>query len=193
TFGLPRNPDIPVIGMVSRLTAQKGFDILEGALDRLLSQNLQVVLLGTGERKYQEPFLKAAARYPEKLAVKIDFNDALAHKVIAGSDIFLMPSRYEPCGLTQMYSLKYGTIPLVRACGGLKDTVEQFDPRTEKGNGFVFSSYEAADLLAAVDRGLAVFSQKQNWQALMKNAIASDFSWTKSARAYLELYRKLAG
>ena len=192
-FSLPPNPDIPLIGMVSRLTAQKGFDLLEKALDSLLSRDLQLILLGTGERKYQEPFLKAAAQHPDKLAVKIDFSEGLSHKVIAGSDMFLMPSRYEPCGLTQMYSLKYGTIPIVRASGGLKDTVEEFNPRTQKGNGFVFVPYEAADFLAAVDRALSIFLQQNNWQSLMRNAMASDFSWTKSANAYLNLYRRLAG
>ncbi len=192
-FTLPRNPDVPLIGMVSRLTPQKGFDLIERALDRLFAQDIQVVLLGTGERKYREPFLKAAALYPEKLSVKIDFNDALSHKIIAGSDMFLMPSRYEPCGLTQMYSLKYGTIPVVRACGGLKDTVDEFDSRAKKGNGFVFSPYEVADLLAAIDRALAVFQKKSKWQTLMKNAMACDFSWTKSARDYVSLYRKLTG
>ena len=159
----------------------------------MLSKSIQFILLGTGERKYRETFLQAAAQYPEKLAVKIDFNDVLAHKVIGGSDLFLMPSRYEPCGLTQMYSFKYGTIPVVRDSGGLKDTVDEFDPRTEKGNGFVFTSYEAADMLAALDRALGVFSQKKSWQTLMRNAMTLDFSWTKSARTYLDLYRRLAG
>ena len=192
-FALPQNPDIPLIGMVSRLTAQKGFDLLERALDRLLSQDFQFILLGTGEKQYHEPFLKAAAQHPDKLAVKIDFNESLSHKVIAGSDMFLMPSRYEPCGLTQMYSLKYGTIPIVRASGGLKDTIEEFDPRTEKGNGFVFGPYEVTDLLSAVAKALIIFSQKKKWKTLISNAMASDFSWTRSALVYRDLYRRLIG
>ena len=191
SFSLAKNPEIPLVGMVSRITPQKGFDLIETALDKLLSRNLQVILLGTGERKYQEPFLRAAARYPGKLSVKMDFSESLSHKVIAGSDIFLMPSRYEPCGLTQMYSLKYGTIPLVRASGGLKDTITEFDPGTGKGNGFVFGPYEANDLLAALDRALLCFSKKDNWQSLIKNAMDCDFSWSKSAQEYLDLYRRL--
>ena len=191
-FSLPENPDIPLVGMVSRLTAQKGFDLIESALDRLLARNLQLIILGTGIKHYQDFLFQAAKKYPEKLAVKIAYDESLAHRVIAGSDIFLMPSRYEPCGLTQLYSFKYGTIPLVRATGGLKDTVDEFDPRAEKGSGFVFSSDEAADLLAALDRALVVFSQKKQWQTLVKNAMRLDFSWNKSAIAYMDLYRKLA-
>ena len=191
SFGLPENPEIPVIGVVSRLTMQKGFDLLEKALDELLSRNLQFVLLGTGDRRYQRFFARAATKHSGKLAVQIAFDESLAHKVIAGSDLFLMPSRYEPCGLTQMYSLKYGTIPVVRATGGLKDTIQEFNAETGKGNGFVFVPYEVADFLAAVDRALRLFSRKRQWQTLVKNAMAADFSWDKSARVYLNLYQKL--
>jgi len=191
SFGLPENPEIPVIGVVSRLTMQKGFDLLEKALDELLSRNLQFVLLGTGDRRYQRFFARAATKHSGKLAVRIAFDESLAHKVIAGSDLFLMPSRYEPCGLTQMYSLKYGTIPVVRATGGLKDTIQEFNAETGKGNGFVFVPYEVADFLAAVDRALRLFSRKRQWQTLVKNAMAADFSWDKSARVYLNLYQKL--
>jgi len=191
SFGLPENPEIPVIGMVSRLTAQKGVDLLEKALDELLSRDVQFILLGTGDRRYQEFFLQAAAQHSGKLAIRIAFDESLAHKVIGGSDLFLMPSRYEPGGLTQLYSLKYGTIPVVRATGGLKDTVEEFDPETGKGNGFVFGSYEVRDLLAAVDRALRLFSRKRQWQTLVKNAMTADFSWGRSARAYLDLYQGL--
>ena len=191
SFGLPENPEIPVIGMVSRLTAQKGVDLLEKALDELLCRNVQFILLGTGDRRYQEFFLQAAAQHSGKLAIRIAFDESLAHKVIGGSDLFLMPSRYEPGGLTQLYSLKYGTIPVVRATGGLKDTVEEFDPETGRGNGFVFGSYEVRDLLAAVDRALRLFSRKRQWQTLVKNAMTADFSWDKSARVYLNLYQGL--
>jgi starch synthase len=192
SFGLPGNPEIPVIGMVSRLSVQKGFDLLEKALDKLLSRNLQFVLLGTGDRRYQKFFVQAAAKHPGKLAVQIAFDESLAHKVIAGSDLFLMPSQYEPCGLTQMYSLKYGTIPIVRATGGLKDTIQEFDPETRKGNGFVFRSYEARDLLLAVGRALELFPRRTQWRTLVNNAMAADFSWDRSARAYLDLYQRLA-
>ena len=191
TLSLPKNPETPLIGMVSRLTSQKGFDLMERTLEGLLAHNIQLVILGTGDKHYQDFLLRATAKYPRKLAVKIEFNEALAHKIIAGSDMLLMPSKYEPCGLTQLYSLKYGTIPLVRATGGLKDTVDEFDPETEKGNGFVCERYEVGDLLAALDRALTVFGEREKWQALMKTAMKLDFSWNKPARAYLELYRKL--
>jgi starch synthase len=172
---------------------QKGFDLLEKALDELLSRDVQFVLLGTGDRRYQRFFLQAATKHSGKLAVQIAFDESLAHKVIAGSDLFLMPSQYEPCGLTQMYSLKYGTIPVVRATGGLKDTIQEFNAETGKGNGFVFVPYEVADFLAAVDRALRLFLRKRQWQTLVKNAMAADFSWDKSARVYLNLYQGLLG
>ena len=191
SFGLPENPEIPVIGMVSRLTPQKGVDLLENALGKLLSRNVQFIILGTGDRRYQNSFRKAPGRYPRKIAVRIAFDESLAHKIIVGSDLFLMPSQYEPCGLTQMYSLKYGTIPVVRATGGLKDTIQEFDPKTGKGNGFVFVSYEVTDLLAAVNRALEMLSRKRKWRTLIKNAIGADFSWDKSAQLYLNLYQKL--
>jgi starch synthase len=193
SFGLPEDPEIPVIGMVSRLTEQKGFDLLKKALPKLLSRNLQLVVLGTGGSKFQRFLVRAASRYPEKMAARIAFDEPSAHKVIAGADLFLMPSQYEPCGLTQMYSLKYGTIPIVRATGGLRDTVQEFDPVTGGGNGFVFSAYRARDLLGAVDRALELFWRKRRWRSLVKNALAADFSWNKSAQAYLDLYQKLAG
>jgi starch synthase len=193
SFSLPENPDIPLIGMVSRLTAQKGFDLLEEALDKLLSRDLQFVLLGAGDSRYQEFFSKVPVRYPGKAGVQIAYDESLAHKIISGSDLFLMPSRYEPSGLTQIYSLRYGTIPIVRATGGLRDTIEEFDPKTGRGNGFVFDNYEVRDLLEAVDRALALLNRKEEWATLVRNAMAVDFSWDRSARAYLDLYHKLIG
>jgi starch synthase len=191
SFYLSENPDAPLVGMVSRLAAQKGFDLLEKSLDELLSQGVQFVLLGTGDKRYQEIFRKASAQYRGKVGVRVAFDDPLAHKIIAGSDIFLMPSRYEPGGLTQIYCLRYGTIPIVRATGGLKDTVEEFDPKTGRGDGFVFERYGVRDLLEAVDRALSVFYRKEAWATLVKNAMSADFSWERSARAYLNLYHKL--
>ncbi|MBM2825239.1 MAG: glgA [Dehalococcoidales bacterium] len=190
-FGLPENPDVPVIGMVSRLTAQKGFDLLQPALAELFSHHLQFVILGTGDKPYQALFGELPRRYPEQAGVQIAFDDTLAHKVIAGSDMLLMPSRYEPCGLTQMYSLKYGTIPVVRATGGLKDTVEEFDPKTGKGTGFVFNGYDVPELLETLDRALALWHRKKDWTRLMQNAMTADFSWQSSAHVYLDLYRRL--
>jgi starch synthase len=192
SFHLPENPEIPVVGMVSRLAAQKGFDLLEGALDELVSRNLQFILLGTGDSRYQDFFTGAAARYPAKVGVRIAFDESLSHRVVAGSDLLLLPSRYEPGGLLQLYGFRYGTVPVVRATGGLKDTVREFDPETGKGNGFVFSSYEAAEFLAAVGRALGLFPQRTKWRTLAKNGMAADFSWDRSARLYLSLYQKLA-
>ena len=193
TFNLPENPDVPVIGMVSRLTAQKGLDLLAEALKELLSSGAQLVLLGTGDKPYQELFRKLHRRYPKKVGVRIAFDEPLSHKIIAGADMLLMPSRYEPCGLTQMYALRYGTIPVVRAVGGLKDTIEEFDPKTGKGNGFVFNAYEVPDFLGTVERGLSLFNRKNKWLTLMTNAMATDFSWKHSAQQYVELYQKLVG
>jgi starch synthase len=190
-FGLSDSPDTPLVGMVSRLINQKGFDLLEKAIDELLSRDIQFVLLGTGEKRHEEFWSKIPFRHPTKAGVKIAFDEALSHKVIAGCDMFLMPSQYEPSGLTQIYSLRYGTIPIVRATGGLKDTIEEFDSSSGTGNGFVFVRYEADDLLDSLDRALAVFHRKKDWVALMKNAMGCDFSWERSARAYLDLYRKL--
>jgi starch synthase len=193
SFHLPQNPDVPVIGMVSRLATQKGFDLLEKAVDRLLSRELQFVLLGTGDSRFQDSLSKVPAKYPGKAGVQITFSESLAHKVIAGSDFLLIPSRYEPAGLTQLYGFKYGTIPIARATGGLKDTVDGFKSKTGKGNGFVFNKYNVQSLIKAVDRALAVFYRKEEWETLMKNAMSADFSWERPALAYLDLYRKLAG
>ncbi|MBI4187449.1 MAG: glycogen synthase GlgA [Chloroflexi bacterium] len=190
-FGLPLDADVPLAGMVSRLTAQKGLDLLREALDGLLSRGLQFVLVGVGETSYQQFFNRLPLDYPGQVGVKLAFDEPLAHRAIASADIFFLPSRYEPGGLVQLYSLKYGTVPVVRATGGLKDTVEEFDPDRGTGNGFVFRRYQAEDFLAAVDRAIGLFHQRDKWAVLMGNAMAADFSWGRSARAYLDLYRKL--
>ena len=134
---------------------------------------------------------QAAIKYPTKFGVRVAYDESLAHRIIAGSDLFLMPSRYEPSGLTQIYSLKYGTIPVVRATGGLKDTIQQFDPVTGSGTGFVFGPYETGEFLRAISRAVNLFHQKEKWAALVQNAMAADFSWERSARAYLDLYQRL--
>ena len=192
-FGLPREPATPLLGIVSRLASQKGFDLLHEVIDELLERDLQFVLLGSGDKKYQDALREAARRHPGKMAVRIAFEEALAHRIEAGADLFLMPSRYEPGGLNQLYSLKYGTIPVVRATGGLKDSVEEFDPLAGTGNGFTFEAYEGAALLDAVDRALAAYHRKDDWTALVKNAMAADHSWKHSAGQYLELYGRLLG
>ena len=188
-FDLPINPDAPLLGSVSRLASQKGFDLIEAVADDLMERDLQFVLVGSGDQHYQELFRTLATRYPGKLSVKIAFDEKLAHQVEAGADMFLMPSRYEPSGLNQLYSLKYGTIPIVRATGGLKDSVQEFDPSTRAGTGFVFEPYESAAFLAAVDRALSTYCQKDQWAALMQNAMRADFSWTHSAAEYLRVFR----
>lgn len=181
--------DSPLLGIISRLADQKGFDLLAAVADRLLSLDLSLVILGTGEEKYHRLFSEMAVRYPEKLRVRLTFDDALAHRIEAGCDIFLMPSRYEPCGLNQIYSLKYGTIPVVRATGGLDDTVLPYDPDTGEGTGFKFVPYEPEAFLQTVEEALRVFRQPERWQRLMEKAMTMDFSWEASARQYMKLYR----
>ncbi|HLC17441.1 MAG TPA: glycogen synthase GlgA [Thermodesulfobacteriota bacterium] len=187
-FDLDLEETTPVIGMISRLAGQKGFDILAEAMPALMRLNLGIVILGTGETVYRGLIEKLAEKYPRKLSVKIAFDNTLAHLVEAGSDIFLMPSRYEPCGLNQLYSMRYGTIPVVRATGGLDDTVRDFGE--EGATGFKFKEYSAAALASRVKDALAVFRNKKAWSKLQKNAMAEDFSWEKSAKNYMEIYRK---
>jgi starch synthase len=191
TFGLPERAELPLIGMVSRLTAQKGLDLIEKILDPLMTSDLQMTILGSGEPRFEELVTAAAARYPQKFAARLGFDEALAHQIEAGADCFLMPSQYEPCGLNQMFSLKYGTIPIVRAIGGLKDTVEDYDAERGTGTGFVFAPYDAQALSRAVDRALQTFRNKRSWAALQRRAMNKDFSWDRSTRMYDELYRKL--
>ena len=190
-FGLPEQSEAPLIAMISRLTSQKGFDLVEGIFDSLMQRNVQVVLLGSGEARYEQFFRGAATRYADRVGVRIGFDEPLAHRIEAGADLFLMPSLYEPCGLNQMFSLKYGTIPIVRAVGGLKDTVQQYDTEAETGTGFVFEPYEPQELLDAIDRSLKVFHDKKAWTALQRRAMAMDFSWERSAKLYANLYRQL--
>jgi len=190
-FGLAPDPRIPLLGIVSRLVSQKGFDLITTVLDELLKRDLQFVLLGSGEKQYEDYFRSIAPRYAGKVGVRIAFEEVLTHKIEAGADMFLMPSRYEPSGLNQLYSLKYGTIPIVRVTGGLKDSIEEFDPETGKGNGFCFQSYDRSALLDAVDRALAAFHDENQWAALMKNAMTADYSWNRSASEYLNLYQRL--
>ncbi|HZD41323.1 MAG TPA: glycogen/starch synthase, partial [Terriglobales bacterium] len=191
TMGLPVKSSTPLVGMISRMTSQKGFDLVEQSLDQLMETELQLVLLGSGESRYEEFFRAAAARFPDRIAVRIGFDEALAHQIEAGADIFLMPSLYEPCGLNQMFSLKYGTIPVVRAIGGLKDTVEDYDSEKRTGTGFVFGPYETEALVQAVGRALKSYRAKPAWTALRRRAMGRDFSWERSAQAYSDLYELL--
>ena len=180
----------PVIGVISRFAAQKGFDLMEAALPRLLREDLVLVVLGTGDKHYEAMFASLHARFPDRVSVKIAYDNSLAHLVEAGSDIFLMPSHYEPCGLTQIYSMRYGTVPVVRATGGLEDTVEQWNPKTRTGTGFKFSRYDPAQLIAAVRAALSAFANKEDWKQLMLNGMSENFSWEQPAREYVEVYEK---
>lgn len=192
TFGLSIfEKDIPVLGMVTRLVSQKGLDLLCDALEALLGLDVYLVILGTGEEKIQNFLKTAQAKHLSRFGLRISFDEALAHKIIAGSDLFLFPSRYEPSGLTQMYSLKYGAIPVVRATGGLEETIQEFNKESLFGNGFKFQEYSPQAFLEAVQRALKIYSQKELWNKVLDNALASDFSWEKSAQEYFNLYQKL--
>jgi len=191
-FGLEAPADLPVVGMVTRLAGQKGLDIVCEALDALLALGLTLVILGTGDQKIQDFLSEARTKNPGRLGLKIAFDERIAHTIYAGSDIFLIPSRYEPCGLTQMYAMKYGTVPVVRATGGLDDSVGEFVPRTGAGTGFKFVEASPDALLTAASRAVKTFRRPDEWRTLLRNAMAADFSWERSAAAYLELYRKIS-
>lgn len=186
-FHLPVAP-VPVIGIVSRLADQKGFDLITAIASRMLSMPLQLVLLGAGSPEYQRYFTALAKRKPDRVAVRIGFDVDLAQRIYAGSDMFLMPSRFEPCGLGQLISLRYGTIPIVRATGGLADTILDYTAAPDQGNGFVFTDYDSAALLDTLSRALKVYGDAAAWSALVKRAMDSDFSWHRSARRYTRLY-----
>lgn len=188
-FQLPEeNLERPLIGIVSRFADQKGFDLMAQVADVLMQPELAIVALGAGEAKYERMFRELSQQFPERLAVKVAYDNTLAHKIEAGADIFLMPSRYEPCGLNQIYSLRYGTVPVVRATGGLDDTIEPFDPATGRGTGFKFSEYTGPALLAALQEATAAFADKPSWRRLQTNGMAKDFSWNASALEYARLY-----
>ncbi|HEY7404038.1 MAG TPA: glycogen synthase GlgA [Candidatus Angelobacter sp.] len=191
-FGLESvSIELPVIGIVSRFAAQKGFDLIEEIIHDLARLPLVLVVLGSGDKEYQDMFLKLSRQFPDKLAVKIAYDNALAHKIEAGADMFLMPSRYEPSGLNQMYSLKYGTVPIVRATGGLDDTIEPWDAAGGKGTGFKFSAYSGVALLNCVHEALRAFKDQESWKKLMLNGMSKDFSWMASAREYVKVYERL--
>jgi len=191
-FGVTKvDPLLPVIGIVSRFAAQKGFDLISQVADRLARENMIVVALGAGDKEYEELFQRLNKQYPQKFAVKVAYDNAIAHKIEAGADMFLMPSRYEPCGLNQIYSLKYGTVPIVRATGGLDDTIEPWDAKTGKGTGFKFSEYSGEVLLHTVRAALAAYQDRPNWEKLMRNGMAKDFSWNASAREYVRVYERV--
>jgi starch synthase len=190
-FRMPFSAGTPVIGMVSRLVDQKGFDLIQEKLADICKLDCQLVVLGSGEKKYEDMLQKAAKKYPKRVGVHIGFDEALAHMIEAGSDMFLMPSKYEPCGLNQMYSLAYGTLPIVRATGGLADTVEDLDDKPKTGTGFVFKPYDADAMLATISRAIAAYANKDVWVAAQKRGMVMDFTWNTSAQRYIELYKTL--
>ena len=189
TFGLPTdNPQRPLMGIVSRFADQKGFDLIADRAHEILREEVLLVVLGTGDRRYEDLFRALAGAYPGRVGYKFAYDNALAHKVEAGSDIFLMPSRYEPSGLNQMYSLKYGTVPVVRATGGLDDSIENFDLEHGTGTGFKFSEYSGAAFLYAVKQALHHYADERIWKRIQLNGMAKDFSWKTPAAEYAKLY-----
>jgi starch synthase len=190
-MGLEFKARVPVVGLVSRLTDQKGLDLVAEIIESFLSMDVQFVVLGTGEPRYHTLFEKLGQRFRSKLAVALKFDQRLSKMIYAGSDLFLMPSRFEPCGLGQMIAMKYGTIPLVRRTGGLADTVENLSLDGKKGTGFVFDDYRGDDLLLAIKRAVEAFHQPKLWKDLIQRAMKEDFSWDVSAQKYLDLYRNI--
>lgn len=193
-YGLLEDETIPLLGFVGRLVEQKGIDLILRALPKLLSEKVQVVFLGQGDEDYEHALQKLASRYPHQMGLSIRYDEQLAHGIQAGADIFLMPSRFEPCGLTQLYALRYGTVPVVRRTGGLSDTVvdaTEENLRRGRATGFIFTEPTPSALLAAIRRALALYHQRSLWRQLALTGMEQDFSWRASAKAYLHLYRRL--
>lgn len=190
-LGLTEDADVPMIALIGRLVSHKGVDLVQFVLDELMHEDIQFVILGKGDTDYEHHFVQKMKRYQGRFHTHIGFSPDLANKLYASADMFLMPSKSEPCGLTQMIALRYGTIPIVRETGGLKDSIQPFDPDTAEGNGFTFNSYNAHDMLGAVRRALAVYQDGTLWRAIVRNAFASDFGWEKSAVEYINLYKSM--
>ncbi|MFA5074126.1 MAG: glycogen synthase GlgA [Nitrospirota bacterium] len=186
--GLPKS-DKPIIGMVTRLADQKGLDILVQALPRIMKLDATLIMLGTGDELYHTMLAEAARTYAQRLQVILEYNDEIAKMIYAGSDMFLMPSRYEPCGLGQMIALRYGSVPIVRKTGGLADTIEEYDPQTRQGTGFLFDEYSSDALIACIKRAITLYHNHAAWESLRQNGMNRDFSWERSAREYEQLYQ----
>lgn len=192
-YSLERN-ELPMIGMVSRLTEAKGFDLVMDVIEGLIANNeMQFVLLGSGDAYIEDYFRALRDRYPNNVGVYIGYSDEMARKIYAGVDMFLMPSRFEPCGLAQLISLKYGTVPIVRKTGGLRDTIDIYNKYDGTGTGFGFENYDAGDMLFAINNALEVFEDKPSWKKIVRRGMEADFSWLESAKKYIELYKKLKG
>lgn len=190
-LGLEKNPDIPLIGIVSRLVSQKGFDLISYIMPEIVRENVQIVVLGTGEHQYQSMFNYYDSHYSNKVSARITFDSALAQQIYAASDIFLMPSLFEPCGIGQMLAMRYGTLPIVRETGGLRDTVTPYNKYTGEGNGFSFANYNAHEMLYCIKDAVELYKDKKAWRKLMINAINTDSSWKKSAKDYIAAYNEM--
>ena len=189
-FGLPIK-EIPLISMITRLTKQKGLDLVKRVLDEVMSKDVQMIVLGTGDKEYEDFFKYMEWKYPNKFKAYIGFDEQLAHRIYAGSDLFLMPSKFEPCGLGQLIALRYGTLPIVRETGGLNDTVTSYREDTEEGNGFTFRNFNAHDMLNTINRAIEFYDLKESWQEIVENAMNQDYSWAQSALKYNQLYADL--
>ncbi|MDR9854134.1 glycogen synthase GlgA [Paenibacillus sp. VCA1] len=193
-LGLPVSAETPLISMVTRLVESKGLELVIRVLDEMLTfDDVQFVILGTGDGKYEHWFREAERRHPQKMSAQIAFSDALSRKIYASSDIFLMPSNFEPCGISQLLALRYGSIPVVRETGGLNDTVHAYNEFTGEGNGFSFANINAHDMLHTIRRAVSFYRQPQHWNTIVKNAVSGDYSWNESARAYMDIYGQVTG
>jgi starch synthase len=190
-LGLPQRADVPVIGIISRLTAQKGFDLVECVPEDILNMDVQLIVLGKGDEHYKYVFENAAYWHKDKVSANITFSDTLAQRIYAGADMFLMPSLFEPCGLGQIFSFRYGAVPIVRETGGLNDTVKAYNEATGEGNGFTFSNYNAHDMLYTIEKAVQFYKDKKDiWNALIQRGMRADLSWNKSAQTYVDMYLK---
>lgn len=191
-LNLPTAPDVPLIAMVTRLVDSKGLDLVIRVLDELLYYtDMQFVILGTGDPSYEHWFKEAAVRYPSKMSSQIWFNEPLSRRLYAASDMFLMPSKFEPCGISQLIALRYGSVPIVRETGGLNDTVHSYNEFTGEGNGFTFANYNAHDMMNTIKRALSFYTQPEHWRQVTKNALSGEYSWQRSAQKYMDVYSKL--
>jgi starch synthase len=190
-FSLPEDPSAMLVAVVSRLTEQKGFDLIERVLDELLQCPIQLVIMGQGDRHYQEMFTWAQWRYPGQVSARFEYNEPLSHRIYAGADVFLMPSRFEPCGISQLLSLRYGAVPLVRETGGLRDTVQPYNKYADAGTGFSFANYNAHEMLHVLQQAIQYFAEKPLWARLVNRGMGKDFGWGVSAKKYLALYEQI--
>jgi glycogen synthase (ADP-glucose) len=189
--GLEVRPDTPLVAIISRLTQQKGFDLIEYMMPELMDLDIQLIILGTGEQRYENHFRWAQSRYPGRVSANICYDPVLAQRIYAGSDMFLMPSLFEPCGLSQLFSMRYGTVPIVRETGGLKDTVVPYNKYTGEGTGFTFANYNAHEMKDAVVRAIETYRDREKWRKLVISCMSQDFSWERSAREYMQLYNMI--